>query len=148
MIYPSTGGAPHPNPDMPELIKKDYNEARDVVTRSPRSACLLLRLCVQKICDEKVPGRDDLNAKIGKLVEHGLDDGIRKACDSVRVMGGEAAHPLQLDLTDDKNTATALFRIVNHISHWAHTRKREIDEIYKLIPESKTNAISARDTKS
>ena len=86
MIYPSTGGAPPPNPDMSELIKKDYNEARDVATRSPRSACMLLRLCVQKICDERVPGRYDLNAKIGKLVEQGLDDDIRKACDSVRVI--------------------------------------------------------------
>ena len=78
MIFPLTGNAPMPNPDMTEEIKIDYNEARDIVSRSPRSACALLRLCIDKICDEKVKGVD-LNEKIKKLVEQGLDPNITKA---------------------------------------------------------------------
>ena len=88
-IYPSTGNAPLPNPDMPEEIRQDYNEARDIVGRSPRSACMLLRLCVEKICDEKISGSDDMNEKIRKMVNKGLDDRIKNALDSVRVIGGE-----------------------------------------------------------
>ena len=145
MIFPFGGTAPLPNPDMPENIKKDYLEARNVVSSSPRSACMLLRLCTEKICNEKVPSGSDLNEKIGKLVERGLDNRIQKALDSTRVIGGEAVHPLQMDLKDDTNTATALFYLVNYISEWAHTREKEIDNIFNGLPSTKKNAISRRD---
>ena len=146
-IYPSTGNAPLPNPDMPEEIKQDYNEARDIVERSPRSACMLLRLCVEKICDKKIPGSNDMNEKIGKMVNKGLDDRIKKALDSVRVIGGEAAHDLKMDLKDDRETATKLFKIVNFISQWAHTSEKEINSIFDTLPDSKKDAIRERDNK-
>ena len=47
MIYPDSSAAPLPNPDLPEDIKTDYEEARAIISRSPRGACALLRLCVQ-----------------------------------------------------------------------------------------------------
>ena len=144
MVVPSTGNAPMPNPNMTEEIKIDYNEARDIVSRSPRSSCVLLRLCIEKICDEKKV-KGDLNEKIKKLVEQGLDENIVKALDSIRVIGGEAIHPLQMDLKDDVNTATALFKIVNYISDWAHTRKKTIDGIFDSLPDGKKEAIKKRD---
>lgn len=78
MVYPSTGSAPIPNSDMPDDIKNDYDEARDICLRSPRSACVLLRLCVEKICTRIGAKGSDLNAMIGDLVkEKNLDDEIR-----------------------------------------------------------------------
>jgi len=146
MAVPSTGNAPSPNPDMTDTIKVDYNEARDIVSRSPRSACVLLRLCIEKICDEKVSG-GDLNEKIKKLVEQGLDANIVKALDSVRVIGGQAVHPLEMDLKDDINTSTTLFKIVNYISEWAHTRTKTINSIFDSLPDGKKEAIEKRDSK-
>ena len=122
---------------MPEQIREDYLEARDLVTLSPRSACVLLRLCVEKICNEKVPGREDLNKKIRKMVEQGLDSRIEKSMDSIRVIGGQAVHPLEMDLKDDTHVATTLFRIVNYISEWAYTREKVINSIYDGLPDSK-----------
>ncbi|MDE1830185.1 MAG: DUF4145 domain-containing protein [Thaumarchaeota archaeon] len=146
MVYPNSSSAPLPNSDMPEDIKKDYNEARNLINLSPRSACVLLRLCIEKICDEqKVTGRD-LNEKIGKLVELGLDPKIQKALDSVRVIGGQAVHPLEMDLKDDTSTATSLFKLVNYISEWAHTRPKTIDTIFESLPDGKKKAIEQRDT--
>ena len=144
MVYPSNGSAPPPNPDMPSDIKRDYEEARTVIDNSPRSACMLLRLCVEKICMEKVSSGGDLNEKIKKMVDRGLDHRIEKALDSVRVFGGEAVHPLQIDLKDDRSTATRLCRIVNHISQWAYTSEKEINDMFDDIPESKKNAINKR----
>ena len=147
MVIPSTGNAPMPNPDMTEEVKRDYNEARDIVSRSPRSSCVLLRLCIEKICDEKkIEG--DLNKKIKKLSEQGLNKNIIKALDSVRVIGGEAVHPLQMDLKEDIKTATTLFKIVNYISYWAHTEEKEINSIFDSIPDEKKDAIKKRDSQT
>ncbi len=108
---------------------------------------MMLRLCIQKICDDKIQGRVDLNEKIHKLVENGLDPQIQKALDSVRVIGGEAAHPLQMDLKDDVKTATGLFSIVNYIADWAYTQKKKINEVFDSLPDGKKNAINNRDGK-
>jgi len=147
MVYPSTRMGPLPNPDMPDEIKVDYNEARDIGNRSPRSACVLLRLCIEKICDNLGTKGSDLNEKIGKLVERGMDERIQKALDSVRVIGGQAVHPLEMDLKDDDTTANSLFGLVNLISDWAYTQKKKIDEVYGKLPEGKKEAIEKRDKK-
>ena len=148
MVFPSGGSAPMPNPDMPKDIQGDYLEARAIVERSPRAACMMLRLCIQKICDGKIQGGGDLNEKIRALVKQGLDPQIQQALDSVRVIGGEAAHPLQMDLKDDVKTATALFQIVNYIADWAYTRKKTIEKVFGSLPVGKKDAINDRDGKA
>lgn len=147
MIYPSISMGPLPNPDMPDEIKIDYNEARDVGNRSPRSACVLLRLCIEKICDNLGAQGNDLNEKIGKLVGRGMDEQIQKALDAVRVIGGQAVHPLEMDLRDDTTTANSLFGLVNLISDWGYTQKKKIDEVYGKLPKGKKDAIEKRDNK-
>ena len=148
MVFPRSGNAPLPNPDMPDSIKEIYVEARNVATPSPRSACVLLRLCVESICNEKINTTEDLNAKIKKMVQLGLNERIKNALDIVRVIGGEAAHPLTMNLKDDKQTAIALFHIVNSISDWAYTSEKRIDNLYGNLPQSKKTAIDKRDGKT
>ncbi|TKK03503.1 hypothetical protein PflCFBP13510_19600 [Pseudomonas fluorescens] len=61
-IFPSERIAPRAEEDMPEGIKADYEEARLVFNHSPRAAAALLRLCVQKLCEELLgkPGKSTI----------------------------------------------------------------------------------------
>jgi len=145
MFFPKSSTAPLPHDDMPDSIKPDFKEAREVLPISPRAACALLRLCVEKLCDQLVPGSGDLNEKIKKLVEKDLDKRIQKALDSVRVIGGEAIHPLQMDLKDDQTTANSLFEIVNVIINSTISKNKKIDDMFEKIPDSKKQAIENRD---
>jgi len=146
IVYPVAKLSPKPNEDLPQNIKEDFEEAREIVEKSPRSACALLRLCIEKICDEQISGNGDLNEKIGKLVSQGLDARIQKALDSVRVIGGEAVHSLTMDLKDDPQTAKSLFSLVNVIADWAYSQKKHIDTIYDILPDTKKTAIENRDS--
>lgn len=147
MVYPYSSSAPLPNTDLPEDVKLDFNEARNIVSLSPRSACVLLRLSIEKICDNLGAKGRDLNEKIGVLVQKGMDERIQKALDSVRVIGGQAVHPLEMDLKDDVDTANSLFELVNLISDWAYTQKKKIEDIYSKLPQGKKEAIERRDGK-
>ena len=145
MIYPISSIAQLPNPDMPKDIQKDYLEARDIVSKSPRSACMLLRLCVEKICDDKSAKGESLNDKIGDLVNKGLDSKTIEELDVVRIMGGQVIHPLTINLDDDIDSAQILFNIINHIVQKLYTDEKEFEKINKLIPKSKKDAIKKRD---
>ena len=117
IVYPLFGNTPMPNDDIPDEIKRDYNEARIICKLSPRSACILLRLCIEKICDDKNAEGYNLNDKIIFLCEHNLDPRIINRLDAIRVIGNNAAHPLAMDLKDDVDTAETLYYyIINQIA--------------------------------
>ena len=40
------------NPDMPETVLQLYNEAGSIYNKSPRAACALLRLAIDRLCYE------------------------------------------------------------------------------------------------
>lgn len=56
-IYPNIV-AEEVNPDLPESVKLLYNEAGLIYNQSPRAACALLRLAIDRLCNE-----------LGKLIE-------------------------------------------------------------------------------
>lgn len=146
MIFPTAGSAPLPNNDMPEDIKKDFEEARNIVELSPRGATALLRLAIQKLCRHLGEKGNNINADIGNLVKKGLPEKMQKALDSVRVVGNNAVHPGQIDLSDDREIAYKLFGFVNIITDILISQPKQIDEFYDLkIPESAKAAINRRD---
>lgn len=145
LIYPKSSIAPLPNEDMPEDVKEDYLEARNIVNDSPRGACALLRLALQKLMPHLGENGKNLNKDIGNLVSKGISIEVQKALDSVRVIGNDAVHPGELDLKDDVPTAIALFHLINYIVENQISSKKEIDKIYALLPDIKLQGIENRD---
>ncbi len=95
-----------------------------------KRASALLRLALQKPCQALGAPAKNLNADIAWLVEKGLLLGVQQALDSLRVIGNNAVHPGQLDLSDDRDTATALFALLNYIVEQMITRPKELESIY------------------
>jgi hypothetical protein len=148
MIYPSTGTAPLPNPDLPEYIKPDYEEARTILSLSPRGAAALLRLAIQKLCKHLGEKGKNINDDIGNLVAKGLSPKIQKSLDIVRVIGNDAVHPGTIDLKDDIGTAGKLFMLINQITEVMITQPKEIDELFDSLPSDKKEGIKNRDKKN
>ncbi len=148
MVYPLFETAiDDPNDDLPESVKKDYIEAAGIVSTSPRGAAALLRLAIQKLCDDLVKGEGDLNFKTGKLVEQGLNKKIQQALDVVRVIGNNSVHPGQIDLNDKPEIAQQLFVLVNMIARQMITEPEEVDAMFESLPEGAKKGVEQRDSK-
>lgn len=145
MLFPSLGGAAMPHSDLPDDIKSDYEEARSILNHSPRGAAALLRLAIQKLCTYLGEKGKNINEDIGNLVKKGLPIKVQQSLDIVRVIGNNAVHPGQLDLTDDVNTASKLFMLINIIVDVMITQPQEIDSLFNSLPENQLKGIKQRD---
>ena len=148
LVYPNATAAPLPEEDMPDEIKEDFKEARQVFPISSRSSAALLRLVIQKLCKHLGYSGENINDDIRKMVANGLDTLIQQAFDAVRVIGNESVHPGQIDLRDDPNTALQLFNLINFIIVEMITKPRRVQEIYSKLPQVKLKRIIERDKRS
>lgn len=146
LVLPKTQIAPTANPDMPEDVTVDYNEATSILVASPRGAAALLRLALQKLCKHLGEPGKHIDTDIKSLVAKGLDVRVQQALDSLRVIGNEAVHPGTLDLKDDRRTATTLFHLLNLVVDKMISEPKHVQSVYDMLPESKRKGIEKRDT--
>lgn len=145
MIYPADTGVRPPNLDLRDDIKEDYLEARSIANKSPRGAAALLRLCIQKLCEQLGEKGKNLNDDIANLVKEGLPIKIQQALDIVRVIGNNAVHPGQMDIKDDRDTAMKLFELINLTADAMITQPKQVEKFYESLPLSKLEEIQKRD---
>jgi hypothetical protein len=147
LVYPFSKGGPEPNQDLPKEIIKDFEEARAILNISPRGSAALLRLCIQKLCIQLGEKGRSIDDDIASLVSKGLNPLIQKSLDIVRVIGNEAVHPGVIDLSDDQDTASKMFVLLNSIADQMITHPKNVNTLWDKIPASKKDAIIKRDNK-
>lgn len=133
---------------MPADVRELYDEARDVANRSPRAAATLLRVALERLVNDLVEGSQNLNDKIGQLVQLGLSPRVQRAMDTMRVFGNGGAHAHALDLGDTAERADALFRLINIIVQQVIVDTAAVDDLYEQLPPSKHEQIERRDGSS
>ncbi|MGB3161562.1 MAG: DUF4145 domain-containing protein [Carnobacterium sp.] len=146
LIYPQTDPiAPTPHKDMPDDIKKVFDESSSVLNLSPRASAALSRLALDMLLPFLGQEKGDINTRIGNLVKGGLPVTIQQSLDALRVIGNHAVHPGKMDLTDDKEIAISLLELLNFIVEDRITQPNKIRNIYSKLPESIRKTIENRD---
>jgi hypothetical protein len=145
MIVPAEAAVEPAHPDLPGDLRADFEEARSIVARSPRSAAALLRLLIQKLMPHLGQKGKNINDDIAALVSAGLPVTVQRALDYCRVVGNNAVHPGEINLNDTPEIAHQLFSMVNFIVEDRITRPSEITVLYESLPETARKAIEERD---
>jgi len=148
MLYPDALDVAPPCPHLDKGIQADYLEAASILAKSPRGAAALLRLCLQKLCQQVGETGENINDDISSLVAKGLPPQIQQALDIVRVVGNNAVHPGQIDLKDDAETASRLFELINLIAQVMITQPKDVEALYSKLPEKQREAIEKRNGRS
>ncbi len=148
LVFPKDKTGVSPNPDLPENIIHDFEEARGILGDSSRGAVALLRLCVQKLCIHLGEKGKNIDDDIASLVSKGLNPLVQKSLDIVRVIGNEAVHPGVIDLNDDRDTASQLLVLINSIADQMISHPKNVEDLYGKLPETKREAIEKRNDKA
>jgi len=147
LLFPKEKSGINPNQDLPEEIIHDFDEARSIISESPRGAAALLRLCIQKLCIHLGEKGKSIDEDIASLVTKGLNPLVQKSLDIVRVIGNEAVHPGIIDLNDNRDIANELLSLINSIADQMLSHPKNIEALYEKLPENKRKAIEKRDKK-
>lgn len=143
LVHPDVVSTPLASEDMPESIRRTYEEAASIASRSPRGSAALLRLALQNLLTE-LSAKPGINEAIAELVKQGMPVRIQQALDIVRVVGNNAVHPGQIDV-DDEATVTVMFDLLNMICEYAITMPKKLTQLYGDLPEGYRAAIDRRD---
>ena len=147
MIHPPAHTAPPANSDLPNGVKKFYEEASAVADQSPRAACALLRLAIEQLLLKELGETGSINDAIKNLVKKGLNPQIQQSLDIVRVTGNNAVHPGVIKF-DDATDVQVIFKLINAIADALITQPKNVKAIYDNLPESHKKAIEKRDGKA
>ena len=145
MIVPSEAPVAPPHQDLPKSCFSEYNEARDIVSKSPRAAAALLRLAVQKLMVELGEKGKNINNDIGSLVAKGLPVEVQQALDYCRVIGNNGVHPGEIELNDNPEITNSLFQMINFIVEDRISRPKKVAELYNILPQGALEAVEKRD---
>lgn len=137
MVYP-TGTAIQPSECMPKAIAIVFQEAQSITNSSPRAACALLRVCLEKLVIEAGGQGKDLFTKIESL---GLSPRMKRLADACRLTGNEAVHGNYYDLDIPKEEAIAdawaLSRFINRLSDEFFGLEADASEMIEKMNEAK-----------
>lgn len=141
MVHPISGPTGAANSDMPDSVKRLFNEAGAVYPTSPRAAAALLRLALQILLGELGETGDNIAVDINSLFDKGLPPNLTKVMHSLRIIGNESVHPGQISVDDDPEIAKAMFKLLNEIVEQLITRPREQEELWEMLPEGKRKTV-------
>jgi hypothetical protein len=146
MVNPLKSLVEEPNNDLGGDIISDYIEAASILSLSPRGSAAILRLAIQKLCKKLGYSGKNINDDIAAMVDKGLNKTVQEALDIMRVVGNNAVHPGELDIKDDKDTASHLFSLINFIAESMISNPNKITGLYNnLVPQKAKDAIQKRD---
>lgn len=149
MLFPDTGIAPLPEPDMPTDVKRDYEEAARISSKSPRGSAALLRLSLQKLCKHLGKDGENINSDIRALAQDNvLPPMVIKVADTVRITGNNAVHPGEMADEDFDHVSSKLFDLLNFIVKKAITEPKELEALYNRVPENPRASAEKQDAKN
>lgn len=145
-IYPQSDFVVFPE-YVPLAIRKDYEEACSIVSRSPKAAATLARRCLQGMIHDfwGIHGKN-LNAEITQLKDH-VPASLWKAIDAIRNIGNIGAHmehDVDRIIEVEPDEANKLIRLIEHLIEKWYIDRHDAEELYEELADISQEKADAR----
>ena len=154
VVYPKVSSAPPAHPDMPVELLDLYNEARAVLSTSPRAAAALARAVLErllKLVDQDASPKLKLDGRIQR-VQKEVSASLGRMLDVIRHGGNQALHGaddsdgivvLILD-PGDTTIVDFFFESINDLVDELITKPRRRTELVDALPPDVLEGIRVR----
>ena len=147
MIYPVVSPADKPAINMPDNVRKIYEEASLVSIHSPRAAAVLLRVAAEMLTAHLGEPEGKLYDRIRNLAKKkNLDERVINSFDIVRYKANKGgAHDNIINQIITIKEINKLFFSINYIVKEMINEPAKLDDIYGEIPQSARERIAKDD---
>lgn len=137
MVVPRRKTGPVAHEDMPEEVRKLYEEAREIAEASPGAAAAVLRKAAEKLCNDLVGEEIYFHDAVKKLYEdRRIHTRTKETLDKVRKVGNKGAHPSEaIDFNERRDVPPWLMMMINMIVEETITVPQHQEEVWNSLPE-------------
>jgi hypothetical protein len=134
LVWP-TRPSPEPKLHVIPSERREGEEASQLFEASPRGAAALLRLTIEKLCNELGVSGESLKGDIPLFLRQDIDTRAQKVLDAARMIESNAVRPGQISLEDDRATAASLSGLVNLICEKMIMEPAHLQAVYTRLRE-------------
>ena len=114
--------------------RRECEKANQLFEASPRGAAALLRLTIEKLCNELGVSGESLKDDIPLFLRQDIDTRAQKVLDAARMIESNAVRPGSLE--DDRVTAASLSGLVNLICEKMIMEPTHLQAVYTKLREA------------
>ena len=134
LVWPRREGFPEPKLHAPPKVRRESEEASQILEASPRGAAALLRIAIEKVCEELGVSGEGPTDDIAFFVREDVDARVQKVLDAAQIIESNA-RPGQIGLREDRATAETLSGLVNLICEKMIMEPRHLQEVHTKVRE-------------
>lgn len=122
---------------IPISIRKDYEEASQIVNLSPKASATLSRRCLQGMIRDfwEISGKKNLYEEI-LAIQDKIDPQVAKVLNGVRKIGNIGAHmekDINLIIDIDPGEANQLIKLIEYLMEQWYIKRHETNELLNSI---------------
>lgn len=135
---------------VPQSIRKDYEEACQIVNLSPKASATLSRRCLQGMIRDywQITNKKSLYDEI-EAINDKVDPQVKKVLNGVRQIGNIGAHmekDINLIVDIDPNEAEKLIKLIEYLIEQWYIKRNETEELLNSIIEINDEKQSVRNS--
>ena len=143
LVWPIGAGGSEPKLHAAPDVRRDYEEASQILEASPRGAAELLRVAIEKLCKELGGSGESPKNDMASFAQEDVDARVQKVLDAIRIIESNAVRPGQIG-GEDRATAETLSGLVNLICEKMIIEPRHLQALYTKLREGTRSAMEQR----
>jgi Domain of unknown function (DUF4145) len=144
LVWPRSATDPEPKLHASPDVRRENEEASQILDASPRGAAAFLRLAIEKLCKELGDSEESPRPETAPLFQEEVDARVQKVLEAMRIIESNAVPPDHVGVEDTRATAETLSGLINLICEKMIIEPRHLQALYAKVRDGAQSAFEQR----